>query len=217
MRLRIIIVISAVIVSISILAAWLYINSFQFVTISYNRSYGTITMTGGNLERPLVIVSGTKMKLKKGHYQLAASGTNVRQTTEDLQVGGQPIVKNIYIALSDEFLKKQLANEEAAIQQAILEQYPVIANLYTINHGKLYGRGEWYGTVLTYRGSDSDNRDSLRILLQKDGRIWHVITTPPEPLLSAKKLPNVPSYILSDINQPAYLPGTATSPAIQPE
>jgi hypothetical protein len=157
------------------------------------------------------------MKLKKGAYQLITSGTDVRKTTENLQVGDQPITKDMYIPLSDEFLQKQLAAESSAIHQTIIDRYPQLASLYTINPGKLYGRGEWYGTVLTYIGTDSDNRDSLRILLQKQGNSWHVVTTPPQPLLSAKKLPDVPSYILSDINQPAYLPGTAASPAIQPK
>ncbi len=202
---------------ILIVASWLYINSFQKVTITFNRSHGTITLEGSTLKEPLTVVSEQEMKLKKGSYKLITSGTNVKQTTEDLQVGGEPIEKNIYIPLEDAYLSKQLSKEQEVITRTIAEHYPRLQTFYTINPGKLYGRGEWYGTTLTYKGSDSDNRDTLRLLLKKENKQWLLVTTPPQQLLSTKLLPDVPSYILRDINQPAYLPGTANSPAIQPE
>lgn len=202
---------------ISIVASWLYIDSFQQVSITYDRSQGSITLEGNALEKPLTIISNQEMKLKKGSYRLVISGTNVKQTTEDLTVGSQPVKKTVYIPLDDAYLKKQLETENVRIQQAITDRYPLLTNLYTINEGKLYGRGEWYGTTLTYKGLDSDNRDTLRILLKKSSDKWSVASTPPTPLLSTQTFKETPSYILRDINQPAFLPGTASSPAIQPK
>lgn len=210
--------ISAVVVSIiCIIASWLYINSFQKITITYNRSHGSIVLKSDVLRNPITIISNQEITVKKGHYQLVTSGTNVKQTTEDIDVGGQPIKRTIYIPLDEGYLQKQLAVEQQAIDHAITNEYPAISNLYIVNPGKLYGRGEWYGTTLTYKGTDSDNRDTLRLLLKKETKSWLLVTKPPQPLLSAKQLSDVPSYILRDINKPAYLPGTTTSPAIQPE
>ncbi len=111
-------------------------------------------------------------------------------------------------------LSAMLDDEMEAIADALTSAYPDAANLYTINKGKLYDRGQWYGTTLTYRGPDTDNRDTLRILMQKKGNKWIVRTTPPQPLLSTVTYPDVPKEILQNINQPAELPGTDSSPAI---
>lgn len=113
-------------------------------------------------------------------------------------------------------LDKLLNEELPALSAALTAAYPIIPNEYIINRGKLYRSGEWYGTTLTYKGADVDNRDTLRVLMQKKGSTWVVRSTPPKPLLSSKVFTDVPKEILKDINQPAPLPGTATSPAITP-
>ena len=111
-------------------------------------------------------------------------------------------------------LEAMLEDEVEAIADALTGAYPEAANLYTINKGKLYDRGQWYGTTLTYSGPDTDNRDTLRVLMEKKDNKWIVRTTPPQPLLSHVTYPEVPKAILQNINQPAELPGTDSSPAI---
>lgn len=111
-------------------------------------------------------------------------------------------------------LKAQLKTEQSTITGVILAAYPKIATDYTINPGQLFENGQWYGTTLTYKGSDTMNRDTLRILLQKKEGIWLLRTTPPEPLLSAKKYPDVPKKVLQTINKAISLPGTDTSPTV---
>lgn len=111
-------------------------------------------------------------------------------------------------------LKAQLETEQSTITGVILAAYPKIATDYTINPGQLFENGQWYGTTLTYKGSDTMNRDTLRILLQKKEGIWLLRTTPPEPLLSAKKYPDVPKKVLQTINKAISLPGTDTSPTV---
>lgn len=108
----------------------------------------------------------------------------------------------------------QLDKELETITLVLQSAYPKITTDYTISRGKLYDQGQWYGTTLTYKGTDTFNRDTLRVLMQKKDGIWTLRTTPPELLLSAKKYPDVPKSILQSVNQPVSLPGTADSPTI---
>lgn len=111
-------------------------------------------------------------------------------------------------------LDAQLETELPAITKAFYEAFPAASGLYAIDHGKLYHRGEWYGTTLTYTGPDGNNRDTLRVIMQKKDGGWVAITSPPQMMLSTAEYPNVPKSVLDDVNKPAPLPGTATSPAI---
>lgn len=112
-------------------------------------------------------------------------------------------------------LKKLLQAERSTIIGVLTREYPAIFTDYSIGEGTLYGNGEWYGTVLTYRGSDTQNRDTLRILMQKKNNIWTLRTTPPAILLSTVEYPDVPKSILDSINQPVSLPaGNDNSPII---
>lgn len=118
-------------------------------------------------------------------------------------------------SLSKSELNTQLTTELPTITQALLTAYPAISSLYTINRGALYDQGQWYGTTLIYQGADTDNRDTLRLLMQKKGGTWHLRSLPPRLILSASDFPDVPKTILQSVNHPAPLPGTATSPAIK--
>jgi len=119
--------------------------------------------------------------------------------------------------MNKEDLAKQLAIERPTIDIVMRAAYPKISSEYTVGPGQLFDEGRWFGATLTYKGSDIDNRDTLRILMQKKDGLWIVRTTPPEPLLSRKKYPDVPVDILRTINKPVSLPaGAANSPVINP-
>jgi len=111
-------------------------------------------------------------------------------------------------------LEAKLKTEQATINTAIIAAYPKIATDYTISQGQLFDQGQWYGTTLTYKGSDAMSRDTLRVLLQKKQGVWTVRSTPPEPLLSAIKYPDVPKKVLQTINKAISLPGTDSSPPV---
>lgn len=105
-------------------------------------------------------------------------------------------------------LGEQLKKEQKTILGVLTAKYPKIKTEYVINQGKLYDQGQWYGTTLTYRGKDTMNRDTLRVLMQKKDGIWVVRTTPPAPLLSTIEYPDVPKSVLHAINEPISLPGS---------
>lgn len=112
-------------------------------------------------------------------------------------------------------LNKLLDSERATIIGVLTAAYPNIEKNYTVADGKLYEKGEWYGTTLTYHGKDTLNRDTLRILMQKKHGVWVLRTTPPQILLSTVEFTDVPKSVLDSINQPVSLPaGNENSPAI---
>lgn len=113
--------------------------------------------------------------------------------------------------------EEQLQKELPVITRVLVEKYPKITTDYTINKGQLFEEGKWFGTTLTYKGTDVNNRDTLRVLMEKKDNVWTLRTTPPQPLLSTKEFSDVPKAVLQAINKPISLPaGAANSPAINP-
>ena len=119
-------------------------------------------------------------------------------------------------ALTRDELAQKLPVERQAIHTALAAAFPTLTTLYTFEREALFEQGQWYGAVLTYTGSDTDNRDSLRVVLRKQDDTWSVITTPPRIIVSRVEFPDVPTSVLDIINQPAPLPAGPASPAITP-
>lgn len=113
-------------------------------------------------------------------------------------------------------LRQQLTTETPTITTAITNALPTLEQNYTIERAKLYHKGEWYGAILQYKGSDTNNRDTLRIVLQKKDGSWILRTKTPGILVNRLDIPDAPQSMLNDINQPATLQGTETSPTITP-
>lgn len=117
-------------------------------------------------------------------------------------------------ASAQQQLNDRLDAERPTIMLVLESAYPKVTTDYIVSEGAMYDGGKWYGTTLTYKGTDTANRDTLRVLMQKKDGVWIMRTTPPEPLLSAKKYADVPASVLRSINQPVSLPGAANSPTI---
>ncbi len=113
-------------------------------------------------------------------------------------------------------LAKQLPIEQPQINSAITMTFPSLDSLYTIERSKLYDDGSWYGAILQYKGGDVNNRDTLRIVVQKKNGTWTVRTHPPQLLISRHDIPDAPRAMIDDINAPAALLGAGDSPTITP-
>lgn len=107
-------------------------------------------------------------------------------------------------------VKKTFEQERETILAALATKYPDLTKDYTISKGKFYKENTLYGTTLTYKGSDTMNRDTLRLLMQKKDGIWTLRTNPPEPLLSKQSYSDIPVEVLRDINKAVSLPGVDT-------
>lgn len=113
-------------------------------------------------------------------------------------------------------LAQILSKEQPAITTSMQAKFPKLQKNYTIERAKLYHRGEWYGAILQYKGTEPTKRDTLRIVMQKKKGEWIVRTNPPQLLVNKIDIPEAPQSMLNDINKPAYLPGSTDSPAITP-
>ena len=100
-----------------------------------------------------------------------------------------------------------LEKELPTITAVLAAAYPKSATDYTMSKQKLYENGRWFGALLSYKGTDSMNRDTLRVLMEKKDGEWKLRTTPPEPILTSHKYKDTPVAILKDLNKPVSLPG----------
>ncbi len=119
-------------------------------------------------------------------------------------------------SLSRSDLDAQLTAELPVIKSVLLAAFPSLEQTYTIERSALYGNGEWYGGTLQYIGPDTNNRDTLRVVLQKKNNIWTLRTPQPQILVSSVDIRDAPATMLDEVNKPAPLSGTPTSPAIIP-
>jgi hypothetical protein len=103
-------------------------------------------------------------------------------------------------------LAASLESERATIHGVLIAGYPKVATDYTISREELFDKGQWYGALLIYKGTDTDNRDTLRVLMEKKDGVWTLRTTPPQMLLSVKQFPDAPRSALQSINRAVSLP-----------
>lgn len=209
------IVIAVVAVAIAAFVTVEYLSSLQKVIFVYDQTQGDVHLSGERIQGEMSITPNKEFSLQKGTYKIHISGDDAKSDTRTLNVQNIPITQTIPISLPDKKLQELLDKERSAISAIITKQYPQLSSLYTMRE-TLYNRGEWYGAVLTYKGTDTDNRDTLRLIAHKQAGQWKLITTPPKPLVSVAEYPSVPREVLDAINEPSYLPGTAISPAIYP-
>lgn len=180
--------------------AYMYISSFTNVTFHFDSSKGSILLTD-SAKKTYTPTSDLQMRLKKGEYTLAEKGNNLANNTRIITIDNKSSEVAIDFSYTKQYLQSLYENEQLAIYAAILQVYPKIQSDYTISGGRLYGQGNWFGAALVYNNRQSDNRDTLRIIVEKQDDTWEVISTPPTPILSTKTYPNVPYGILKAINQ----------------
>lgn len=187
--------------------SWLihYATSFSMVSLQFDGSLGSVQLRSAS-GQIIPIQPGTPVRLKKGNYTAIMSGPTAQAEQRPLTITHDREQIPITIYYNTTHLASLLEREQAAISQAINQQYPQLHNLYTITHGQLYKDGTIYGATLTYHGSNSDQRDSLRILLTKRSGQWQVRTVPPQPLLSAPLLRDIPADAITAINRGQPIP-----------
>ncbi len=182
-------------------------HSSQQATIDYVHSHDVAVYDASESQTSKAVLaqhvsaSGESLKLKKNHtYIVKAKGES---GYEDSSVGfvltDEPKTININPFYSKDKLADLLKTEQGAIKQALSAAYPQIS-LYKVDNGKLYHWGDWYGTILRYKGSYGQSSDSLRVVLAKEGGTWKVKTDPPNITLSKFVFPDVPVDILRDVN-----------------
>ncbi len=187
-----------------------YLNSIQKLTITFDSAlvkkmelYNGEPNTGissslGTLNQ--VIEQGKEITLKKGTYTLKATGDSIKSKTIRVLVGDKPVTQKIDVDYSDTYLMSQLKAELPDILAALDRDSPTLKTLYSLNEGKLYSHGEWFGSTLNYTGKESLSRDRLRFVMKKEKGNWVLVTNPPGVTLSSKQYPQIPHDVLSKVN-----------------
>lgn len=196
-------------------------GSPQKVTITFDGSGATLNLyaakssgstdtTGSSIQ---TISSGVPFNVQKGSYVIKASGANIDANPTPLTVGDTPVTQTIAVTYTSDYLDQLLGQNQSALSDLILNKYPTIPSLYTLEEGKLFDKGEWYGTALVYKGSDTDNRDTLHLIAHLANGKWTLATTP-QITLGSVEYPNIPADVLRGtdgyMSQPSDAPTTQT-------
>lgn len=206
---------------ISLALAYNYINSFAYITVSSSISgkislYEAGFMDGASYKSsapPVTIIEDEPLRVKKGGYIVEYKNdgyTTIEQPvelTEDQTIQLLP-VKSVAV------LSGTLEQEKDALHREITAKYPDILTLYTIDHEALYDNGEWYGARLSYKDDVSLQRDSIRLILRKEGS-WK-LQGAPYLTLSKVDYPDAPTLLLEDINKPTQADEQRYSGSVAP-
>lgn len=205
-----------------VLAAWTgisYYLSLRTLVVDYENMNSVLIFSSNKIdntqgEKPLkkVSFSGQEIRLKKGSYILQY---DAKDNYQDYFVAITLSDKRQSVSLSpdysDQYLNELLGSELGGIKASLAEKYPKIDKLYDPQKGRLYKKGEWYGTVLTYKGDSSGSNlfktDALRVVLKKENGKWSVKTDPPYIILNKYAYPDIPIDILRGVNSLQTSPG----------
>lgn len=181
-----------------------YINSKQTIVVSYKNVAGvTLTQTDDEQklgQKTVINKSGEKLNISKGTYLLNYTGSEGFATdSQVVYLQNSPVSISLDPDFSDKKLSTLLDEQFETIKSVLTEKYANI-NQYVVAKGKLYKKGEWYGTTLQYNGTDEFNYDSLRLVMNKKNDKWVLVTDPPSISLGSQSYPNVPIDVLRDVN-----------------
>lgn len=222
-------IVIGVFVSLVVFVGWLiygYFNSFQKVTINYDNAditsldiYEGIEIRGvveTKGEKKQSIEPGKEYTLQKGLYALKPAGEKIVTDIIRLEVADTRVTKDIDLDYKASYLVDSYNAEIEAITQ-VLTAYPGLTDFYTINRGELYHKAEFYGTTLSYKGTNTLERDTLRVVLENKDGVWSIVVTP-RIIISAKDFPKIPVATLRKINTidlgPPLMPGMQPDPVI---
>lgn len=144
------------------------------------------------------------ISLREGSYVVVGGSEpdfSIQTTAVDLISDQSISVQPVY---SEAKLASLLASETPAIQQAIRTSVFGLDSTYTLGPGKLFGLGEWYGTIIYPNLSAEQLRtqyvDVYRVVMKKENDAWTLVTNPPELILGAPKYPAIPKDVLENVN-----------------
>jgi hypothetical protein len=211
-RKNIIILIILSILTIALIAggfAYKYYMSFHKVTVTVQASDLTVD---AYQQKPGVdeqdassgikqdTVKGTKiLSLQAGTYFALPQGNKYDTSAVSFIVKDSNMSVTINPGFSEEYLSSLLKQELPAIKTVITTKYPAATTNFTLNDGKLYKDGTWYGTTLVQNAEAGNNGDVYRTVLHKINGVWQFAATP-EIVLTAPTHKDIPQDILSDLN-----------------
>lgn len=177
-----------------------YLLSFHKVLFALENDTASITIYNSDDKEVGKLSSNSDISLQAGEYYIIPGGENIATDKIAFTVNKDDTNVIINPPYTKEYLESVLKGEKLAIEAAITTKYPSLISEYTIKHGTLYERGDWFGGLLAPKVSDiRDERDAYRIVLHKKDTSWEVIRRP-EYTLSSSRYKEVPITILRAVN-----------------
>ncbi len=147
------------------------------------------------------ISQNTTLKLPKGTYRIISNqNDDYDKIDQKIYLGDKPYTLDINGVYTENKLNNLLVSEKQSILNSLHQGLPSVDRYFVISEGKLFEQGNWYGTTLVSKSTDSSNNDTLRVVLRKQDTRWIVVTNPPQILISKTNSPDTPSNVIKDTN-----------------
>lgn len=196
-----------------------YVNSFNTVRIIFKQpSTESVTVRIYNLsdhessvedykdKTPLKETnSNIDLRLKNGEYVVVTpAGTVYEPQVQEFSVDSTR--KDVVISprYNSQNLESQLNKQRSDIRSMLYAQYEFLnpkKRLYTFLDEKLHLQGEWYTATVRELIPGRNKSDIYRLVAQKEGDKWILITTPPDLIISNVRYPDIPREVLLDLNR----------------
>lgn len=186
------------------LGAWNYFITQKVVTLNPSDNtlitIGTHTGEGPNIGRVVAETSVKKsIRLKPGYYSVKYSSTkDFKNNLSVVKIDRTTELKTPKLDYTQSKLDQLVVIEKNQIQQALAKLLDTSG--YTVKDDKLYSQADWYSARLIYK---DDSKDSLRVVLRKDGDKW-TLATKPSFILSIVDYPNIPQEVIRGANKAGF-------------
>ncbi|HTJ73328.1 MAG TPA: hypothetical protein VL481_01925 [Verrucomicrobiae bacterium] len=189
--------------------AYKYYASFHKVTVTvqandlsvdvYQQKPGVDEQDASSGVKQGTVKGTAELSLQAGTYFALPQGNKYDSSAVSFIVEDKDMTVTINPGFSEEYLGTLLQQELSSIKSVIIAKYPQATTNFTLNDGKLYKDGTWYGTTLIQNAEAGNNGDVYRTILHKVNGTWQFAATP-EIILTAPTHKDIPQDILTDLN-----------------
>jgi len=151
-------------------------------------------------EKVATLTEPGTITLKSGRYYVIPKGKDLDESQISFDIADKDVSVNVNPGYSAAYLKAKTAAEVAAANTLITSTYPLTSTGFSINSGKLYLDGSWYGATLIQKAQQKNNGDVYRLVLHKIDGKWQIAATP-QLVLTIVDNKNIPDTILRDLNR----------------
>ncbi len=153
--------------------------------------------------------------LKPGQYYIKTEDEKYSRLPQQVLITQEDVV-NISIDFSQDYYNKTLQSDRDIILNYLKQTYPetIKSNFLDISPGVFFEEGKYFATSMGLLGSLDDDPEAedatitfvgtiYNVIFQKDGDNWKQVTNP-EPILSSITYPDIPQYIIRQVNSWRY-------------
>ncbi len=145
------------------------------------------------------------LRLKNGEYVVVIpAGTVYEPQVQEFAVDASRKDVVVLPRYSSQTLESQLNEQRSDIRSMLYAQYDFLnpkKRLYVFLDEKIHLQGEWYTATVRELIPGRNKSDIYRIVAQKKGGKWVLVTTPPDLVISNVRYPDIPREVLLDLNR----------------